>query len=69
MQAMIPFPDVTPEIFSISLFGIEFALRWYALAYIVGIVIGWRLVVASMRRPRSGPARPRRWMRARSRTC
>ena len=50
MHAMIPFPDVTPEIFSISLFGMEFALRWYALAYIVGIVIGWRLVVASLRR-------------------
>lgn len=55
MKAMIPFPDVTPEIFSISLFGIEFALRWYALAYIVGIVIGWRLVVASMRRPALWP--------------
>jgi phosphatidylglycerol:prolipoprotein diacylglycerol transferase len=55
MQAMIPFPDITPEIFSISLFGIEFALRWYALAYIVGIVIGWRLVVASMRRPALWP--------------
>ena len=51
MQAMIPFPDISPEIFSISLFGIEFALRWYALAYIAGIVIGWRLVVATVRRP------------------
>jgi prolipoprotein diacylglyceryltransferase len=37
MQAMIPFPDISPEIFSISLFGMEFALRWYALAYIAGI--------------------------------
>jgi phosphatidylglycerol:prolipoprotein diacylglycerol transferase len=55
MHAMIPFPDVTPDIFSISLFGIEFALRWYAMAYIVGIVIGWRLVVASMRRPALWP--------------
>jgi len=51
MQAMIPFPDISPEIFSVSLFGMEFALRWYALAYIVGIVIGWRLVVATVRRP------------------
>ena len=55
MQAMIPFPDITPEIVSISLFGMEFALRWYALAYIVGIVIGWRIVVASMRRPALWP--------------
>ncbi len=50
MQAVIPFPDISPEIFSISLFGMEFALRWYALAYIVGIVLGWRLVVMAVRR-------------------
>jgi len=50
MQAVIPFPDISPEIFSISLFGMEFALRWYALAYIVGIVLGWRLVVLAVRR-------------------
>lgn len=55
MQAIIPFPDISPEIFSISLFGIEFALRWYALAYIVGIVIGWRLVVATVKRPHLWP--------------
>lgn len=51
MQALIPFPDISPEIFSVTVFGFDFALRWYALAYIVGIVIGWRLVVAALRRP------------------
>jgi len=51
MQAAIPFPDVSPEIFTLPIFGMEFALRWYALAYIAGIVIGWRLVVATLRRP------------------
>ena len=51
MRAAIPFPDISPEIFSITLFGMELALRWYALAYIAGIVIGWRLVVAAVRRP------------------
>ncbi|MGR3462415.1 MAG: prolipoprotein diacylglyceryl transferase [Roseovarius sp.] len=51
MQAAIPFPEISPEIVSITLFGMEFALRWYALAYIVGIVIGWRIVVAATRRP------------------
>jgi phosphatidylglycerol:prolipoprotein diacylglycerol transferase len=59
MQAVIPFPDISPEIFSISLFGMEFALRWYALAYIVGIVLGWRLAVMAVRRGhlwRSGEA-------------
>ncbi len=55
MHAMIPFPEISPEIFSISLFGIEFALRWYALAYIAGIVIGWRLVVATVKRPHLWP--------------
>ena len=55
MQAVLPFPEISPEIFSISLFGIDFALRWYALAYIVGIVIGWRLVVSALRRPALWP--------------
>jgi phosphatidylglycerol:prolipoprotein diacylglycerol transferase len=44
-MAYIPFPNVTPEIFSVDLFGITLALRWYALAYIAGLLIGWRLVL------------------------
>ncbi len=51
MNAMIPFPDISPEIFSITLFGMEFALRWYALAYIVGILLGWRLVIRAAKTP------------------
>jgi phosphatidylglycerol:prolipoprotein diacylglycerol transferase len=51
MHALIPFPDISPEIFSISLFGFTFALRWYALAYIVGILAGWRLVLRAARTP------------------
>ncbi|MBT0779683.1 MULTISPECIES: prolipoprotein diacylglyceryl transferase [Paracoccus] len=49
---MIPFPDISPEIFTIHLFGMEFSLRWYALAYLAGLLIGWRIIVALMRRPR-----------------
>ncbi len=52
MRALIPFPDISPELFSLTLFGMEFALRWYALAYIVGILIGWRIVVRSVRNAR-----------------
>ncbi|UWR23157.1 prolipoprotein diacylglyceryl transferase [Sulfitobacter sp. S190] len=52
MVAMLPFPDISPEIFSVTLFGMTFALRWYAVAYIVGIVLGWRLVVRAARTPR-----------------
>ncbi len=55
MQAGIPFPDISSEIFSISFFGIEFALRWYALAYIAGLLIGWRLAVAAVKRPALWP--------------
>lgn len=47
----MPFPDISPEVFSIHLFGLSFSLRWYALAYIVGIVIGWRIVLAALARP------------------
>ncbi|MDE4133965.1 prolipoprotein diacylglyceryl transferase [Phaeobacter sp. QD34_3] len=55
MHALIKFPDLSPEIFSIPLFGMEFALRWYALAYIVGIVIAWRLAVMALKRPMLWP--------------
>ncbi len=48
---MIPFPDVAPEIFTITLGGFSFSLRWYALAYLAGLILGWRLIVAMMRRP------------------
>lgn len=55
MTAMIPFPDIAPEIFSVSLFGFDLALRWYALAYIAGIIIGWRLAVMTVKSPRLWP--------------
>ncbi|EAQ05044.1 prolipoprotein diacylglyceryl transferase [Pseudooceanicola batsensis HTCC2597] len=56
MVAVIPFPDISPELFSVSLFGMEFALRWYALAYIVGILLGWLLARAALARPGLWPA-------------
>lgn len=46
---MILFPDISPEIFSIDIGGFHFALRWYALSYIVGIFLGWRLAVITSR--------------------
>lgn len=48
---MIAFPNISPEIFSITIFGIELALRWYALAYIVGLILGWRIAVLAANRP------------------
>ncbi|WP_114964889.1 prolipoprotein diacylglyceryl transferase [Alkalilacustris brevis] len=51
MLAMIPFPDISPEIFSIEIGNFTFALRWYALAYIAGFLAAWAIVVALMKRP------------------
>lgn len=59
---MIPFPEISPDVFAITIAGREFALRWYALAYLAGLLIGWRIIVALMRRPRlwggRAPMRP-----------
>ncbi len=50
MIAAITFPDISPEIFAIDLFGFHFALRWYAMGYIVGIALGWQLLKAALKR-------------------
>lgn len=58
MIAAIPFPDISPEIFSIELLGITIALRWYAMSYVVGIAIGWQILKGALQRPslwRNGP--------------
>ncbi len=55
LPLVIPFPDIDPALFTIAVGGFEFSLRWYALSYIVGLVIAWRLVVHLMRRPRHWP--------------
>ncbi len=55
MSMLIPFPEISPDIFSFELFGITIALRWYALAYIAGILIAWRLTLAALRRPALWP--------------
>ncbi len=51
MTFILPFPDIDPALFTIALGGFEFSLRWYALAYIAGLLLGWRLMVRLMRRP------------------
>ena len=62
---MIPFPDISPEVFSVTVFGVTLALRWYALAYIAGILIGWRIALVATRRdtlwgPAGSPLAPAR---------
>ena len=58
MFGALPFPDISPEIFSFTLFGFNIALRWYAMAYIVGIAIGWQLIKYALKRPHLWRAEP-----------
>jgi phosphatidylglycerol:prolipoprotein diacylglycerol transferase len=51
----IPFPDISPELFSVDLGGFTFALRWYALAYIAGIVGAWAMARHLIGRPALWP--------------
>ena len=37
-MSYIPFPPISPEIFAVDLGGFHLALRWYALAYIAGLL-------------------------------
>ena len=59
----LPFPDIDPVLVSFRVFGLELAIRWYALAYIAGLLLGWRYVAALMRRPAlwggTAPMRPK----------
>lgn len=52
--AVLPFPRIDPVLVSIG----PFAIRWYALAYIVGILLGWFYARALIRDERmwGGPA-------------
>ncbi len=56
MLLAIPFPNFSPELFAIELGGVRFALRWYALAYIAGLLIGLWLVRRALATPRLWPA-------------
>ena len=53
----MPFPDFDPVLFQIG----PFAIRWYALAYVAGILLGWRYVAGLVKNeslwgPRGAPA-------------
>jgi phosphatidylglycerol---prolipoprotein diacylglyceryl transferase len=46
MTFVIPFPVIDPIIFQVG----PLAIRWYSLAYIAGLMIGWRYMLALARR-------------------
>ena len=49
------FPDFNPIIVQVG----PFALRWYALAYVAGIMLGWRYGVGLVRNAKLwGPRKP-----------
>jgi len=50
----LPYPQIDPVLIQIG----PLAIRWYALAYIAGIVLGWRYIVRLVRSPGLWGERP-----------
>ncbi|MSO71622.1 MAG: prolipoprotein diacylglyceryl transferase [Alphaproteobacteria bacterium] len=46
--AALTFPNIDPVAIRIE---VELAIRWYALAYISGLLLGWAYIVSLLRRP------------------
>jgi phosphatidylglycerol:prolipoprotein diacylglycerol transferase len=44
---VIPFPTIDPVALAIG----PFDIRWYAIAYIIGLILGWRYVLRLARQP------------------
>jgi len=55
MLYAIPFPNLSPELFTLEIGSFAFSLRWYALAYIFGLLIGWWMIVRAVKRPSLWP--------------
>ena len=52
---VIPYPQFDPVLLQLG----PFAIRWYALAYIVGILLGWVYARASSATRATGAGRRR----------
>jgi len=50
----VPFPDFDPVLINLG----PIPIRWYALAYVAGILLGWRYAVSLVRTPRLWTRRP-----------
>jgi phosphatidylglycerol:prolipoprotein diacylglycerol transferase len=49
---MLPFPQIDPVALTLG----PLTIRWYALAYLVGLVSGWRLCMAMARKDANAPS-------------
>src|SRR5258705_7744000 len=54
IEAVLPFPNIDPVL--IHIYG-PISIRWYALAYIAGLLLGWGYVLRLLRTPKlwAGP--------------
>jgi len=52
MSFALPFPAIDPVLVQIG----PFAIRWYALAYIAGILLGWRFIRGRAAAMKNGPS-------------
>ncbi len=43
-EALLPYPDINPVLVHIG----PLAIRWYALAYISGLLLGWWLILKEL---------------------
>jgi phosphatidylglycerol:prolipoprotein diacylglycerol transferase len=50
----VPFPEFDPVLLQLG----PLAIRWYALAYVAGILLGWRYAVGLLKTPRLWTRRP-----------
>ena len=51
MLNVIDLPNLSPEIFTIDIGFMSFTLRWYALAYIIGLLSAWQIIVRMIKQP------------------
>ena len=47
---LINFPDIKPEIFTITIWGLDLSLRWYAVSYIIGFIFAIYIMKFSIRK-------------------
>ncbi|MFL6688937.1 MAG: prolipoprotein diacylglyceryl transferase family protein, partial [Alphaproteobacteria bacterium] len=46
-EALLPYPHIDPVLLRLG----PIAIRWYAISYIVGILVGWWLLARALRNP------------------